>query len=185
MLAALRDSPVYLQNTSLAARITPAMRASIAKIGAVVSNHPDMMFDPYYNPDVANYKIDRMPVLILTGSKDTSIEKPGSAWHDFRMMSTPDKVFVDVAGAVHSEPVLGHRGGPFTAYFSQYYALQNESAAELIFGDGPLSIRGQLPIAAAGEPNTGEGRIGFLGCRLLAQNRTAVPAELLQYCQGG
>lgn len=115
MLAALRDDPAYLQNTSLAARITPTMRQNTAKIGAVVANHPDMMYDSYYNPDMVNYRINRTPVLILTGSNDTSIEKPGSAWRDFRMMSTPDKVFVNVAGAVHSEPVLGHRAGPFTA----------------------------------------------------------------------
>jgi hypothetical protein len=171
----------------LPARPARDLPASIAcALGqAVVANHPDMMYDSYYNPDMVNYRINRTPVLILTGSNDTSIEKPGSAWRDFRMMSTPDKVFVNVAGAVHSEPVLGHRAGPFTAFFSQLYALRNQSAAPLIFGDGPGSIRTVLPIALPGAPNMGDSRVGFLGCRGDAAGRqTAVPPAFLEYCAG-
>ena len=95
------------------------------------------------------------------------------------MLRTPDRVFVDVHSAVHSEPVLGHRGGPFIAYFSQAFALGNESAKGLIYGASPAALSQAGFIAAAGEPNTGEGRVGFLACR---RDGPAVPSRYVDLC---
>ena len=103
-----------------------------------------------------------------------------AARHDFRMLQPQDKVFVDVAGADHSEPVEGHRGGPFIAAYAQFYALGNATAGEVIFGAGPASMQRRLPIAAAGQPNLGNGTVSFLACR--KRDALAVPAAERHWC---
>ena len=40
----------------------------LPKIGAIVGDHPDPMMDEKQNPDIPNYKIDKTPVFIITGS---------------------------------------------------------------------------------------------------------------------
>ena len=72
MLAALRDTPQYLRNvSSIWPLITPNLRQSLGRIASVVSDHPDDMYNPIFNPDLENYQITHTPVLIFTGSKDT------------------------------------------------------------------------------------------------------------------
>jgi hypothetical protein len=115
---------------------------------------------------------------VITGSRDR-IEPRGSGWADFAQLSTPDKTFVDIAGASHLQPITSHPEGPFIAYYAQLYAQANATAAQLLFGDGPAALRHALPIAAPPEPNLGEGRIGFLGCR---RGEAAVPPEWAAYC---
>ena len=115
--------------------------------------------------------------------KDTSVEAPNSAWRDFRLIQGKTKAFVDVLGADHSEPVEGHRGGPFIARWSQLFALGDETAAPYIYGSGPGSIQKALPVTPAGGTNTGDGKVGFLACRETAGGTVlAVPSEDAQYC---
>ena len=163
-VAALRDSPQYMSASPLAKYLTPAVRAEIAHVGAVVSNHPDDMLDASLNPDCNDFAISKTPMLIITGSNDR-IEPTGSAWGDFEKISSPDRVYVDVRGADHSEPIESHRLGNFTALFSRLFALDDESAAQFIFGSGVGSIRSSIPIAASGERNVGvNGTSGFVAC---------------------
>ena len=181
MLGALKDTPSYLDNVpEIAKALTPDLRAVVDKIGAVTGNHPDMMYLEKYNPDIAHFNITRTPTFIVTGSKDTTIEDPFSAWHDFTMISSPDKVFVDVSGADHSEPIEKHRCGPFVAYFSRLFALGDETVANFIYGNASTSIQNTLPIATEGEPNTGDSVVGFLACR---SGKNAVPVKWAKYCR--
>ena len=162
-VAALRDSPSYMSSTKFSKLLTPTVRAEIARVGAIVSNHPDEMYESYYNPDVQNFTISKTPVMIVTGSND-HIEDTGSAWRDFTMIHSPDRIYVDIKGADHSEPVESHRMGNFTALFSSLYALGDASAAPYILGEGPESIRASLPIAASGDRNLGFNASGFVAC---------------------
>ena len=83
-VAALRDSPSYMSSTKFSKLLTPTVRAEIARVGAIVSNHPDEMYESYYNPDVRILRY-LTPVMIVTGSND-HIEDTGSAWRDFTMI---------------------------------------------------------------------------------------------------
>ena len=184
MLAALKDTPAYMSNIpAISGLITPAMRASVAKIGSVVSDHPDMMYLPKYNGDIAHYNITKTPTLILTGSKDTSIEAPGSAWRDFKLIQGHTKAFFDLKGADHSEPVEGHRGGPFIAKWSQLFALGDESAATVFYSNGTDSISSILPASGAGDANTGDQKVGYVACREdEAGSIVSEPSEFRNYC---
>ncbi len=175
-------SLVLAQVKEVSSQIWPAMRRALAKIGSVVADHPDMMYLTKYNADVAHYNITYTPTMILTGSADTSIEAPGSGWKDFRLIQARTKAFCDVQGADHSEPVENHRGGPFIAYWSQLFALGNETAAPLIYGSGPGSMQQVLPIAGIGDENTGAGKVGFLACRETASGLLAEPVRFAEYC---
>ena len=185
MLAALRDSPTYLANTSLAAQLTPSHRRVLRNLVAVMADHPDPMDDPKQNPDRPHYHVTATAVLIITGSKDLTLpqglccEPRGSGWADFEELATPDKVFVDVAGAGHLQPLESHSEGPFIARYAQLYAQANSTAGDLIFGDAAGSLRRTLPIATPPAANLGEGRVGFLGCR---RGQPAVPPEYAAYC---
>ena len=122
------------------------------------------MYDSSLNPDVANFTITKTPVMIITGSND-HIEETGSAWKDFQMISSPDRVYVDVKGADHSEPVESHRLGNFTALFSSLYALGDDSAAPFILGNQPGSLQDSIPISGSGDRNAGvNGTAGFVAC---------------------
>ena len=136
------------------------------------------MLDPKLNPDVIHFSISSMPVLIITGSDDR-IEPNVSAWRDFAALRTPNKVFVDVQGAGHLAPIEGHAEGPFLAFFSQAFALGNSSAADLIYGSSPGSLRQVLPITQTGGGNVGDGQVGYLGCRF---GLPSVPPEFSVYC---
>ena len=185
-LAALKDTRAsYMSQLPGASLLTPTLQRELWQIGAVISNHPDSMYNPKYNPDLAHYAVFETPVFIITGSADTTIEERGSAWRDFSMLQTPDKVFVDVKGADHSEPIEGHRMGDFIAAYSRLYALGDSSSSPAIFGTGPKSIRGSIAIAGPSDPNTGGGgpggnqSFGYLGCR---KGSPSVPAGLDGYC---
>lgn len=180
MLASLRDSPSYLAGTKLASRITPSMRVSLSKILAVIASHPD----PYYNLpggqvpfDVQHFNVTKMPVLIITGSAD-DVEPDRSGWKDFRLLRTPDKVFINIRDASHIQVFSTHEEGPFIAYFAQYFAMGNASAGKMIYGSGVGSLQ-HLPLAQPGDKNNGDDDIAFLACR---QNGTAVPEKHVQYC---
>ena len=98
------------------------------------------------------------------------------------MLRTPDKVFVNVKGADHSEPVESHRMGPFISAYSRLYALGDDSASTSIFGDGAGSIRGSVPIAGPTDANvggSGNKTFGFLGCR---RGEKSIPADLDEFC---
>merc|ERR1711972_455577 len=107
MLAALRDNVDYLENIAFASQITQSMRASLRKLKAVIADHPDPMYDSQQNPDIRNFDIKWTSVFVITGSADQT-EPDASAWKDFQMVSTRDKVFVNMRGASHNEPELSH-----------------------------------------------------------------------------
>ena len=75
MLAAVRDSPIYLASTMFAAKITPQHRAILKNTGAVIADHPDPMYDPKQNPDRPHYNVTRTPVFVITGSRDLRFPK--------------------------------------------------------------------------------------------------------------
>jgi predicted dienelactone hydrolase len=62
MLAALRDSPAFLQNTSLGAQVTQAHRQLLRNLTAVVADHADPMADPQQDPDRPHYHVTRTAV---------------------------------------------------------------------------------------------------------------------------
>ena len=185
MLAALRDSPAFLANSSLGSQVTDEHRRLLANLAAVVADHPDPMDDPKQDPDRPHYHVSATAVLVVTGSRDLRLpagvccEPRGSGWADFRELATPDKAFVDIAGAGHLQPIGWHPEGPFIAYFAQAYAQANATAEQLLFGDAPSCMRHVLPIAAPPAPNLGDGKVGFLGCR---RGQAAVPPEWAAYC---
>ena len=77
MIGALVDSyqgagkaPLYLKGTKAGKGLTADMIAVLPKIKAIVGDHPDPMSDSTKNPDPNNYKIDKTPVFIITGTAD-------------------------------------------------------------------------------------------------------------------
>ena len=110
-----KDNPdTYLRSSEFQDLLTPDMYAAASRIGSIVSNHPDKMYDPKQSPDIANYDISKTPTMILTGSKDR-IEETNSAWRDFGMMSVQNKIYLNVLGATHNEPIKGHRCSKITS----------------------------------------------------------------------
>jgi hypothetical protein len=98
MLAAIRDNASYLATTPQAPLLTPAVRATVGRIIAVIANHPDPMTDPRHraatprqpphnppfhpcrqNPDIAHWNVTATAVMVVTGSRDY-IEPTHSAW---------------------------------------------------------------------------------------------------------
>ena len=140
------------------------------------------------SPDVDNFVVDTTPFMIVTGSKDI-IEPELSAWKDFQIITSPDKVYVDMLGTGHLGPLISHKEGPYIAYFSQCFidGVSDEVASkgcENIYGDaGPPEMRSTLSIATVGDRNTGDGKVGFLGCR--GGSLGDVPADLAEFCGSG
>jgi hypothetical protein len=178
MLAAVRDNMHYLAKTSFAANVTADMRDALAKLKAVVADHPDPLLDPKQNPDVPGFRVTATAVFVITGSADR-IEPNGSAWDDFRMLSTPDRVFVNIRGDGHTEPNGAHHEGPFIAHFSRYFALGDAEAGAAIYGVEAGSLVRSLPLALAGDANSGDGKVAFVAC---ARDGVAVPATFASYC---
>ena len=209
ILAALRDTPSYLSAApALASRIRPAHRATIARIGAVIAFHPDSMFEvapsplqtemdgkmygvradgslryPYpFNPDIGHYQVGSMPMLFVTGTDDM-IQPLGSAWSSaFAPLSTPDRVFLNVAGAKHE---LGAGYAAAAAHFARAFALRSREELAFIYGDARGStppLAALLPLAGAGARNNGglEGEVDFLACR---RDGDAAPFALRRYCE--
>ena len=160
--AAMRDGPdTFMHQFDEVRDLNAANREIRDSIGAVIANHPDMMYDPAYNPDIENYNISKTPTLIITGSKDVFIEEPGSAWHDFTMMPhLKDKIFVNIEHAQHSEIILRHRGAPITVAFADFYARGISERGPVLF-EGVMEV----PIADDDATNNGEDGVGsYLAC---------------------
>mmetsp|Transcript_19125 Transcript_19125/g.49433 ORF Transcript_19125/g.49433 Transcript_19125/m.49433 type:complete len:393 (-) Transcript_19125:210-1388(-) len=181
MLAALRDNPAFLDNTTFASEVTPDMRTALVKLKGVIADHPDPMYDEKQNPDIPNFRITETPVFVITGSGDW-IEPNGSAWRDFQMISSRDKVFINVHGAGHMEPNLYHSEGPFVAFFARAFALGDVSARAKIYGEGADSLQRTLELAHAGDYNSGADKVAFLAC---SRDKTAVPHGFASYCDQG
>jgi len=178
MLAAIKDNPDYLEKLSFASQITSTMRASLSKLKAVIADHPDPMYSRFFSPDIPNFKVKSTPVFVITGSKD-QLEPNASGWKDFQMVSSQNKVFLNMHGSSHLEPNFFHREGPFIAYFAQFFALGDAAAGQRIYGSGPLALRNILEIARPGDKNSGDGKVAFLAC---SDGGEAVPPELGRYC---
>jgi len=182
MLAALRDNPAFLDNTTFASEVTPDMRTALVKLKAAIADHPDPMYDEKQNPDIPNFRITETPVFVITGSADYWIEPQGSAWRDFQMISSPDKVFINVHGAGHLEPNLYHSEGPFVAFFARAFALGDVAARAKIYGEGAGSLQRTLELAQPGDYNSGTDEVAFLAC---SRDKTAVPQIFASYCDQG
>ena len=78
---------------------------------------------------------------------------------------------MDMLGASHLAPLIGHKEGPYIAYFSQCFIggvtsdLKAQGCENIYGKSGPDSMQNALSIATAGDRNTGDGKVGFLGCR--------------------
>jgi hypothetical protein len=181
MLAAIVDSPGYLSDTKYAVDLTKDVRTSLSKIRAVVADHADPMYDPKQNPDIPEWNVTKMPVMIITGTNDR-LEPLMSGWKDFSMLQTPNKVFVNIANATHLQPIENHHEGPYLSFFSQYFALSNTTAGDMIYGDVPGSLESRSHThftAMPGERNTGDGKVGFVAC---SSSRPAMPLQYASYC---
>jgi len=185
MLAALVDNPTkYLATTKYASMITKEQRKSIQKFQAIVGDHPDPVYLSEMNPDLENFVIDKTPTMSVTGSNDR-IEPELSAWKVFEMILSTNKVYVNMLGANHLSPLISHQEGPYIALFSQCFidGIPEETASEgceAIYGNGPDAIQRRLAIAGPGDRNSGDGKVGFLGCR--GGKHDDVPAEFAEYC---
>jgi len=172
-----KDNPeTYLQSSEFQDLLTPNLYAAASMIGSIVSNHPDKMYDPKLSPDTANYDISKTPTMILTGSKDR-IEETNSAWLDFGMMSVQNKIYLNVLGATHNEPINGHRCSKITSQFFRAFSLSDAEALEGLYEvpgeDAPFTI------AKKGDRNSPEA-FGYLAC---ADDEAAtVPAEYSEFC---
>ena len=185
MLAAIRDDPTYMDNTKYAALLTPHLRETVSKIGVAIGDHPDPMMrnadkggPPHWGRSVSH-----MPVMIVTGSRDY-IEPSGSGWRDFSLMTTRDKLFLNIINGTHMfdrSPLEGHPEGPWMARYLRYYLLQDQRSAQYLFGDGTDSL-----VHASGlidttdrDRNQGQSFVGFLACR---SGEVGVPAAAARYC---
>jgi len=195
MLAAARDSVEYLQSPDIDfIDLTARDRRILNKIVAVVGDHPDPMYESFYNPDVSHYNITQTPTMIITGTRDMFPvgERVYSAWGNFVFMPRlTNRVFLNIEGATHNGPILSHTETKYVAYFSQFHVMGNETAGAMIYGsddavEGSLMNlwkRGEL-VASAGARNNGgaRGEVGFLAC---GGKSGDVPVHFGQYCDFG
>ena len=94
------------------------------------------------------------------------------------------KVYVDILGGIpfiggHLAPSFWHPAGPYTALWGSTFALGNVTANNLVFGNGPGSMRQVLDYAKAGDRNTAPGGVGLLLC---AQGTSPWPTEFAKLC---
>lgn len=187
MLAAARDDPDYLRSVDYI-HLTERHRRILRKIVAVAADHPDPMYDPALNPDVDRYGITRTPTMIVTGTRDVSPlgEPVGSAWGNFvGLDGLEDRVFLNVAGVTHAQPVVSHGEARYIAYFSRFHVLGDESAGRMVYGEADGSLfdlwkRGEFVAGVGGRNNGGGGKeVGFLACGGMGEN---VPGQLGKYC---
>lgn len=194
MLAAARDNPDYLHSPTIDfINLTARHRLILRKIVAVAGDHPDPMYDSYYNPDVAHYNITHTPTMLVTGTRDIypAGEVLYSAWRNFGLMPhLTNRVFLNVAEATHFQPVLSHSETKYIAYFTQFHVMGNATAGAMIYGndvlDGSLLdlwMRGKV-VAGMGARNNGGswGEVSFLACGGKVGN---VPVRFGKYCYLG
>jgi hypothetical protein len=164
MAASVKDSPTYLDNTKYVEELS-RLRAAAAVIGAVVAVNPDPMYLEDRNPDVPRFKgAVQAPTLVMTGSGDT-LEPDGAAWWDFEMVAARSKAYLDIDEEWHTGVLFDHKAGPWVALWGQAFALGNETALALLYGDGPASMRRVLPLSHPGDVNTGNSIVSLLLCR--------------------
>lgn len=159
------------------------MISVLPKIKAVVGDHPDPMIDPKQNPDLINYKIDKTPVFIITGTIDF-IEPKLSGWEDFIKITSPNKVFVDVSGKGHLEPLLFRDEAIPIVNFYRAFVYKTISPEYFYISQ----MDNDLKIAPVGSGNTGDDKIGYVACVHSGPVIAAltVPAGYEeQYCKGG
>ena len=148
MLAAARDNPSYLNGSTASIRLTASDRKIMEKVACVIGDHTDPMADAKQDPDIPRFRVTRTPTMLITGTLDVRPigEPANSSWVDFRMLDAPPlpanpaKVFLNIQGASHLQPVLGHPAVPYLAAFAQFHALGNVTAGAMIYGDGPGSL---------------------------------------------
>jgi hypothetical protein len=182
MLAAVRDSPMYLNQTKYAGSISDSMRKSLAKMVAFVGDHTDPMYMvglQTLNPDILHYGISKSAVFLITGSKDET-EPEDSSWINFEMMSTQDKVHLNIKGDDHMEVSKGHHEGPWIAYFCRYHALGDLEARDKIYGTRLDSLVNYNRIAPSGAYNNGDADVPFLAC---SSEGLTVPKQLAEHCR--
>jgi hypothetical protein len=192
MLAAARDTPAFLAGPSSPAHLTPDDRSLLQRIACVVGDHPDPMYDPAQDPDIGHFNVTKTPTMLVTGTLDVRpIGEPrGAAWRDFTMLGPGlrDRVFVNIEGASHLQPITTHPEGRYIALFSQYHALGNVTAGAMVYGDarveGSIASGAFLTIAGAGAANNGGvGQdIGFLACGGTNGSGGATPQALTDVC---
>jgi len=183
MLAAIRDSPKYLSQTKYAEAISDSMRESIAKMVAFVGDHTDPLYGigtRTLNPDMINYDISKSAVFLITGSKDMT-EPQDSSWNDFEMITTQDKIHLNIKGDDHMEVSEHHHEGPWVAYFCLYHALGDIEARDKIYGTHPDSLLNYNRTASSGAYNNGNADISFLACS--SQKGLTVPNTLVEHCR--
>ena len=186
MLAAAADNPSYLANISYI-NLTQEDRKTISKITSIVADHPDPMYDPKQNPDILNYHITKMPTMLVTGSLDfRPIGEPvNAAWKDWLLMSKlPNKVFVNIKGATHLNPIFSHLEAPYLVAFVQYHSLGNQTAGEIIYGTTTHSLIQQHQLYSNTSTINNGGmkkEIGFLACGGF-HRKNALPSKYQKYC---
>ena len=185
MLAAMRDSPKYLNQTKYGKAISDSMRSSIAKMVAFVGDHTDPMYSGLYqnqwqtvNPDLLNYNISKSAVFLITGSKDMT-EPEDSSWHNFQMIRTQDKIHLNIKGDNHMEVSKGHHEGPWIAYFCRCHALGDIAARDKIYGTQPDALVNYNRTAPSGAYNNGKADVSFLAC---SSESLTVPKKLSGHC---
>eukprot|EP00928_Gymnodinium_smaydae_P037601 TRINITY_DN2606_c0_g1_i4.p1 TRINITY_DN2606_c0_g1~~TRINITY_DN2606_c0_g1_i4.p1 ORF type:complete len:384 (-),score=54.38 TRINITY_DN2606_c0_g1_i4:211-1323(-) len=160
MMAALKDAPSYLSGTKECDYLSrhPELRAAVSYVGAAIAFNPDRMYHKKYNPDVDGYRVTETPTFILTRSADY-ISKETSAWRNFAMLETPTKIYADILGSFlvggHLGPIFEYVCGPYAALFGLAFANGDQAARELVYGDGPKSLRKVVNYAKPGDRNTG------------------------------
>jgi hypothetical protein len=176
MLAALRDVPSYLSAAPDVARlVADDHRQMLAQLGAVAALHPDQMDatewqvvghpDPL-NPDVANFNVTSMPVLVVTGERDF-VEPPFSAWKLFDSLATPQKVFLNLANHTHNSVLSTRQYAALAAHFSLAHTLDDPQELACFY---PHSLRAAdlagVGAATLGMRNNGGDRqeLSFVSC---------------------
>jgi dienelactone hydrolase len=141
-IAALRDSPRYLESAPhILNLVTEKHRAIANKVISVTAMHPDPMISMTINPDVFHFRVSKMPVLVLTGTEDTT-EPQDSAWVTFdKMLSTPRKVFANFEGHTH-EVYPGYAN--LAARFSHAFASLSSGHEEVAWDEWSTCVLGGL-----------------------------------------
>jgi len=178
MIGALHDTyqgqnvaPLYMKGTEAGKHLNNDMINILPKIKAIVADHPDLMSLTFKNPDIPNYIIDKIPVFINTGNRDTWIVRPNSSWNDWRHVTSPIRFFMDVDKRGHLEPLLSCDEAPAIVHFYKTFVYKTEDTS---FFFGPHAMHG-LNFAENGSANTGDGKVSYIGCS---------PTETISYPYG-
>jgi len=153
MIAAARDTDDYLPDR-IKDKITPSMSDMLEILAAVIPNHPDGMYDPtnHENPNVPGFAISETPTLILTGEWDY-VELEGSAFRDWNNITSPSRVYMNVAHARHGE-CSDHkppRGAPISTDFLSCHVKADKESCSRIYDSEAESYYGAAEYLAQGD----------------------------------